>query len=236
MRRKRKEKLTRKQKRIRTRVTFRTIFLLSITLIFNTYAWFLYATTVSTNLTAHVSAWHVEFEVNDEAVEREIDFFVTQAYPGMQEKTQNLTILNSGERPADITYEVKRVRILDDVFISSEEVAAGATVPQGAVVRTAAQLLTKITTEYPFHITITTTQASLGVNQSARLSIKFNWAYESGNDNTDTNFGVGAHNYYESHNGEPAIEAVIKVTVVQHDTGATPTPTPTVTPTPTTEP
>lgn len=62
---KRKEKLSRRQKRAKRRSIFKTLFLLSVTLIFNTYAWFLYTTTVSSNLTAHVDAWHVEFRIDD---------------------------------------------------------------------------------------------------------------------------------------------------------------------------
>ena len=45
--------------------------MLSLTLIFNTYAWFLYVTTVSTNMQVHVDAWSVNFEVDSNIVEKE---------------------------------------------------------------------------------------------------------------------------------------------------------------------
>ena len=80
MRRRRKEKLTRKQRRIKNRVKLRTLFLVAITLIFNTYAWFLYVHTVSGNLRAHVDAWHVEFQVDNQVVEREFNFDIHE-YP-----------------------------------------------------------------------------------------------------------------------------------------------------------
>ena len=96
--RRRHSKLSRKQRRIKSRVTFRTLFLLSITLIFNTYAWFLYTTTVSTSMTAHVDAWKVEFEVDDEVVDREFTFAVAHAYPGMPDNVKELVVRNNGEK------------------------------------------------------------------------------------------------------------------------------------------
>ncbi len=90
-----RHRLNRKERRRKHRVTLRTLFLLSVTLIFNTYAWFLYATTVSTNLTAHVDAWRVEFEVDQAMVEREFNFVIAHAYPGMQDKVQTVDIRNS---------------------------------------------------------------------------------------------------------------------------------------------
>ena len=70
MRKRHKEKLKRKQRRIKNRVTIRTLFLLIITLIFNTYAWFTYFNTISANMTAHVDKWHIQFKIDDEVVER----------------------------------------------------------------------------------------------------------------------------------------------------------------------
>ena len=96
MLRKRKKKLSRKQKRIKKRVTIRTLFLLSITLIFNTYAWFLYVTTVSSSITAHVEAWHVQFKVDNQIVERDFPVIIEHAYPGMTTVTKTVQILNDG--------------------------------------------------------------------------------------------------------------------------------------------
>ena len=213
MRRRQKEKLSRKQRRIRSRVTFRTLFLLSITLIFNTYAWFLYTTTA---MTAHVDSWKVEFEADGESVTTSVNFVVAHAYPGMPNSEKELTVRNTGEKAATITYEVQSYRIMDDVFISSEEVALGATVPTGATTNlTAAQLLSKLQNDYPFNFEVDTGSGSLAINASTIVTLTFGWDYESGDDETDTDYGVAAYQYYEENEGEPAIEIVIKVTVTQ---------------------
>lgn len=218
MARKRKNhKLTRKQRRIKNRVTLRTLFLLSITLIFNTYAWFLYATTVSTNLTAHVDAWKVEFEVNDAMVEREINFPIDHAYPGMTNATQTVTISNTGEKAADITYEMKMLRIFDDYYLSTEYAQElGPSAPAGAQVMSAEALLNKIQNDYPFTLSLSTAQATLQVGQSSSFSMSFSWAYETGEDETDTDYGTRAKTYYEENDGKPVIQIILKIVVLQH--------------------
>lgn len=209
-------KLSRKQRRIKAKVTLRTIFLLSLTLIFNTYAWFAYATTVSTNMTAHVEAWKVEFEFNNHMIDREFNYDIAHAYPGMPDNAKTLLVSNNGEKDADLSYEIRKVRIFDDIFISSAAVADGETVPEGATILTPAQLLSKVQNDYPFHLSITIEQQTLQVGQSTNLTISFGWAYETGNDATDTDFGTRAVEYYEENDGEPVIQFIFKLIVVQH--------------------
>ena len=214
--RRRHSKLSRKQRRIKSRVTFRTLFLLSITLIFNTYAWFLYTTTVSTSMTAHVDAWKVEFEVDDEVVDREFTFAVAHAYPGMPDNVKELVVRNNGEKRADITYEIQYIRIFEDEYISTERVAEGVTPPVGATQMSAAALLTKIQNDYPFYFEVETPTGALEVNEDATLVMTFGWDYESGDDATDTNYGTTAYDFYEDNPDTPAIQIILKVTVTQH--------------------
>ena len=47
--------------KILKKIKIRNIIILIVLLMFNTYAWFIYTTKVSTDLTAHVSAWNVDF-------------------------------------------------------------------------------------------------------------------------------------------------------------------------------
>ena len=215
MRRKRKEKMTRKQRRIRNRITFRTLFLLSITLIFNTYAWFLYANVVSANLVAQVDAWHVEFQVESQQVDREFIFNVDHAYPGMTNQVKTVTITNTGDKVADLSYEIKSARFFNEIYVSQEAVAEGLTVPQGATVLTKAQLLSKVQNDYPFHLAFTTTSNTIAVNASANLTMQFSWMYDSGDDTTDTYYGTTAYTYNSANSNSPSIEIVIAITAAQ---------------------
>ncbi len=215
-RRLRKEKLKRKERRLKNRVTLRTLFLLAITLIFNTYAWFLYLNTVSADITAHVDAWHVTFEVDHEDVEKSFEFQVAHAYPGMPNQSKTVSIINSGDRIADLTYSIKSARIFNDVYFSQEAVEGGEIAPIGATILTEANLLTKLQTEYPFNITFTPSGNTIENGQNGSLTITFSWVYENDNDENDTLYGTMAYDYYKTNSDTDTIEIIVIIKATQH--------------------
>lgn len=211
-------KRKREERRRRRRLTFRTIFMLSLTLIFNTYAWFLYITTVSTNMTVHVDAWSVNFEVDNQTVEKELLFEVDQAYPGMTDVERTVRISNSGEKIADLSYKISYVRILDDVYVVEEELT---TEEKAALTGSETKITTDemnrmLSEDFPFKINVVCSSDQLDINGSATVSMSFTWAYDSGNDELDTKYGVDSYKYYEDNSGEPAIQAKIKIKAQQH--------------------
>ena len=107
-----------KRKKIIKKVKFKTLFLLMITLASNSFAWFIYTTKVSSNISAKVREWNVSFDVNGENVEKTIEINIDSLYPGMSTYTQTLTASNSGEARAQISYEVIRANILGDDLTS----------------------------------------------------------------------------------------------------------------------
>lgn len=216
MRKRHKEKLTRKQRRIKHRVTLRTLFLLSITLIFNTYAWFMYATTVTTNLSANVEAWRVEFEVNNQAIERVFTININNAYPGMADQIKTVTIRNRGDKVADIDYAIKSVRIFDDKFKAADQLDTNEIIEQGTTSSTSAALISKMQNDYPFRLGFTLNNASLAVGASTSMEINFEWDYDSGDDETDTDYGTEAYDFAQQNPNTSSIEITIKLIVVQH--------------------
>ena len=51
--------------RIIKKVKIRNILILILLIIFNTYAWFIYATKVATEISVHISSWNVEFATGE---------------------------------------------------------------------------------------------------------------------------------------------------------------------------
>ena len=213
MRKRHSQKLTRKQKRIKNRVKIRTLFLLVLTLMFNTYAWFLYVSTVSSSLTAHVEAWHVKFKVDNELVNRDIPIVIEHAYPGMSDEVKTVTIINDGQKDADVRFAIKSIRIFDDLYIATDLLSTGDTIPTGAIETTSEILNNKIQTDYPFYLSVESSEDTIGANSEETLTITFSWQYESGDDETDTNYGEMAYSYYEANQTSQAIEMVIKLIV-----------------------
>ena len=212
---KRRKKLSRKQRRMKNRVTIRKAFMLVITLIFNSYAWFLYLTTVSSSLTAHVDAWKVEFMVDDEVVEEEFTINIDHAYPGMSNQNKTVSIVNAGEKSATIDYVIKAVRIFDDQFVATDQIEASDDFGNNYTGMNTTQLSSKIANDYPFSISFSVSDGTIGVGESATLNIIFSWPYESGDDNKDTNYGTESYNRYEADASYIPIEFVIKLIVKQ---------------------
>ena len=215
-RRHRKERMSRRERRLKSRVTLRTLFLLAITLIFNTYAWFLYLNTVSADLTVHVDAWHVTFQVDEEQVDKQFEFAVGNAYPGMTDKSKTVTITNSGEKVADLIYSIKSARIFNDIYFSKEAADGGEVVPTGATILTEEELLTKLQSDYPFQIVFNSSGDTVEIGDEGSLTITFSWDYETDNDENDTLYGTMAYDYYNSHTESNSIEIIINIKATQH--------------------
>lgn len=210
-------KRKREERRKRRRLKFRTLFMLSLTLIFNTYAWFLYVTTVSTNMTVHVDAWSVNFEVDSQIIEREFLFEVEQAYPGMTDIDKSVTISNSGEKTAELTYKIPSVRILDKVYIVEEELTTEekAALTGNEIKITSTEMTRMLNEDFPFKINVTLNSTELTPTAESSITMGFSWQYDSGNDELDTQYGVDSYKYYQDNAGQPAIQVKIKIIAQQ---------------------
>lgn len=128
---------------IKKRVKLKTLILLIILLIANSYAWFVYASKVNSSITAHVSSWDVSFEIGEDESTTNVDFIVDRVYPGMETYTKSVVAHNRGETKALITYEIKTLTVFGTEYDVNEEF-------------TEEDLKQKIDTEFPFKIKIET--------------------------------------------------------------------------------
>ena len=190
-----------KRKKIIKKVKFKTLFLLMITLASNSFAWFIYTTKVSSNISAKVRAWNVSFDVNGENVEKTIEINIDSLYPGMTTYTQTLTASNSGEARAQISYEVIRANILGDDLTSMNY--------------SDIQIINYLRSYYPFSIDFHVSNDIVQSNSEETITISVSWPYESGQDEEDTKWGNLAYTYHSSHPDTPSIDLSIKITAYQ---------------------
>lgn len=192
---------TTKRRKILKKVRLKTLFLLAITLASNSFAWFIYTTKVSSNISAKVREWNVTFEANGQVVEKTIEINIDSLYPGMNAYNQTLTAANSGESKAQITYEIVSTNILGDNLVnynySNEDI------------------LNYLKNNYPFTIEISSTNSIIEPNGEENINITVSWPYESGDDEKDTYWGNLAYNYHQANPGEPSIVLVIKISAIQ---------------------
>ena len=190
-----------KRKKIIKKVKFKTLFILMITLASNSFAWFIYTTKVSSNISAKVREWNVSFDVNGENVEKTIEINIDSLYPGMSTYTQTLTASNSGEARAQISYEVIRANILGDDLTSMNY--------------SDIQIINYLRSYYPFSIDFHVSNDIVQSNSEETITISVSWPYESGQDEEDTKWGNLAYTYHSSHPDTPSIDLSIKITAYQ---------------------
>ena len=220
----RKKKRTLAQK-LKKGLTVRTVILLLITLIINTYAWFIYVSTVTASISMHIKNWDIQF--SDNVVDQEFNFNVERIYPGMADAEQLITIQNNGETDGKLQCAITSFKIFEDVYQIGVDYDDG----NGGTFRyTSADLLDMITNDYPFKITISVdgteyvagTEISVGTQDSVTVLFKVTWPYETGsnaneisdNDVIDTFWGEKSYSYTYG-TGEHAIEITMRLEVVQ---------------------
>ena len=103
---------------LKKRLRRRTLFFLILTLMANTFAWFIYSNKVSNNITTGVKSWKINFKQDGVDIVNNVEFKIDSIYPGMPDYTNSLSITNIGETAANISYEVEEIKILDEFYNS----------------------------------------------------------------------------------------------------------------------
>lgn len=189
--------------KILKKIKIKNIIVLILLLVFNTYAWFIYATKVSSSLSVHVSSWNVEFSIGENETVTNILIEVERVYPGMETFEKNVTVRNKGEIKAELDYEIISLKVMDESYQIGENI-------------TMEQLENKMKTDYPFKINITKDDTLLREGTGEGLfSVAVAWPFESGNDELDTQWGNKAYEYYSLNPGEKSIEIEIKLSAKQ---------------------
>jgi len=188
------------------RVKLRHLVLLIIILSFNSYAWFIYSTKVSTGMTAHVTSWNVTFQVGDEMVESNLTIDLDRIYPGMEPYEKEIIVQNKGEAKASLSYEIESITVFGNQYVVGDNF-------------TAEELETMIKGEYPFKINIITNEENMeedGGNGSFKVTVE--WPFESDNDELDTYWGERAYEYYSLHPNSTSLQIIIKLMAMQKAT------------------
>lgn len=218
-----KAKKTNKRKKYTSNTTvksglkIRTVLLLILTLLVNTYAWFIYISTVSMGISMHVKDWNFELSNGDQT--QNFEFIVEQIYPGMETAIYDITAKNTGETSAELSCELLSVEILGDEYLGTE---SGGTYTSDE--------LFEILESYPFKIQIyfndilyDGSQHAMITDEETAISFRVSWEYETGdtddeiesNDEIDTYWGSRAYQYAAENTDNYSIKVKIKVQAVQ---------------------
>ena len=191
--------------KILKKIKIKNIIILILLLIFNTYAWFIYATRVSSEISVHISSWNVEFSIGEDESITNVVIAVDRIYPGMENAEKNVTLRNKGEIKAELDYQIMSLKVLDENYKVGENI-------------TAEELMNKINTEYPFKINIIKDDELLCQGTGdGKFSVTVEWPFESGDDELDTLWGNKAYEYYSMNSEVKSIE--IEITLIAQQIG-----------------
>lgn len=192
-----KKKVNKTKRRIRRR----TILLLIIAFIGNSFAWFIYNNRVNGSLNVGVKSWKISFEQSGSSVSETVTFNVSNIYPGMTTFNDRVSVTNTGETSAGVTYEIMSVKIFNDTFTSEDY--------------TTAELLGILTNNYPFKVTFSVDNSTISTNQSTNFRMSVRWPYESGDDDADTYWGKQAYNFESTYPNTSEIIINCKIIATQ---------------------
>lgn len=204
-----------KWKKIKKVIKPHNIIILIILLMSNSFAWFIYATRVQNEMSAHVSAWDVLFQAGDSPITDYINVTVDNMYPGMEDFQYELKAYNKSEVGATIKYTLLSASLLGETYTTIEGRAENVEQAQDGDL-TSDELIQKLKEDYPFSIQFSLSSVAMDAEiGEAYYHITATWPFESGNDELDTEWGIKAAEYKENHPNESSIVLKIKIYISQ---------------------
>ena len=201
--------------RIKKVIKPKNIIVLIILLTSNTFAWFIYATKVQNEMSAHVGAWDILFEAGDSPIVDYINVSIDNMYPGMEDFHYELKAYNKSEVGASLTYTLLSADIMGDVYYTKEgRNEANEEVTETDL--TSEELIKVLKDNYPFKFDFSVSSSNLDADiGEAFYYIDANWPFESGNNELDTKWGIKASEYKKQHPDKPSIILKIKIYISQ---------------------
>ena len=209
--------------RLKSGIKIKTVLLLLMTLIANTYAWFIYISTVSMDISMHVKSW--EFKISDGQETQDFEFTVDDIFPGMQEEKHELDAENSGEMDAELKCDITYMKVLGNEYKVGESYIEG-----GETKVYTPEKLFEILNSYPFKIQIYIddnlydgNSIEMTTGDSNKISFTVNWDYEVDGDEDDiaaadaidTYWGNEAYKFKSENPDEYCIKIDVTISATQ---------------------
>ena len=188
---------------LKKRLRRRTLFFLILTLMANTFAWFIYSNKVSNNITTGVKSWEINFKQDGVDIVNNVEFKIDSIYPGMPDYTNSLSITNIGETDANISYEVEEIKILDEFYNSD--------------MYSSTDLINRLKDNYPFKMNFSINNQEVGTGQTSEFTFSLVWPYESGHDEADTYWGKKSASFKEQYPDKEQIAIKVKIIAGQKE-------------------
>lgn len=142
------------------------LLVLFLMLVSSTMAWFIYNKTVDMGLQTHVKSWNVSLGDGEEGT---YEFKISDLYPGMDNATDSVDVVNSGELNSSVNIEVKSITLFGELQV--EDVDYTVLITDNG---------TKFTINgYPFKLGFTLGTSTINAGGKSSLSFELVWDYEN---------------------------------------------------------
>ena len=195
---KKKLYLALKKKNKRTKL-FSILMILTL-LSVNAYAWFIYISESSFELSANIVSWDVNFLTESNEVS-EIYETIEDVAPGMLPYTKSVNIRNNSDFDATFNYN-----LTDFVILGKNAL------PSNAKDMTVGEILMYLRDRYPFDFIMMSYTDRIAKNQEGRFEINFGWNFENNSQYyklTDIYTFNPSFEYYRLVNGQYVLDETI---------------------------
>lgn len=226
---KRKKSKTQLKIRLRQDIEIKTVLLIIVFLIANTYAWFKYASTASAEIRMHIKDWN--FEITTTGASDDLIITADQIYPGMDEVKDSLTAKNNGEMKAIVYLRYRSIQVLDETYKIGDVVWDDVL---GENVEISFDYLEDtILKKYPFTVDMyvdgvkiaSDDKVIVDTGNEKEIAVAVNWLYEEGTttneiaskDLIDTQLGTAAYTFHKDNPDEYSVKIILEVVAEQYD-------------------
>ena len=155
-----------------------SLFFVAISFVSITLAWFAYSGLSSATVDVDIKAWNIEFKNGEQVVSNEIVISLSDIHPGMDTEFKDVDISNLGDSDAQISYNIKSVRVLSEVLTNNSN----------------EELIDKLSHDYPFHINMNLDKDyALAHGDNSKFNVSISWPLDSNNDELDSEWGNKAY-------------------------------------------
>lgn len=192
-----------------------SMFLIAVSFISVTLAWFAYSGLARVTTEVNVKAWNIELEKDGQKVTNDIVISLSEIYPGMDHVHELLKIKNLGDSNATIKFNVSSVRILDEHHYDVQ------------TDMTTEEIEDLIAYEFPFSINMMLNKNyALSKGDESYFEVSVFWPLDSDNDELDSYWGNKAYEFQlaeetklasdDNYQIRPSIQIVISLTAEQY--------------------
>lgn len=161
------------------KLNFATIFFFLLSLVSTTFAWFAFRNVIDNDMNIGIKAWQIDIDAGKNGDNNIIDISTNEFYPGGESTFKTVVLSNAGDLPAQVSYKLKKARILDIEFDANMQ----------------EYVLDILTENYPFTINFSLSDTYIDVNNTAEFSYSIDWPLDSGDDEEDARWGMKAYDF-----------------------------------------